>query len=242
MFCIAYHQLMRKHPRRPTTNPRLAVAYLRVSTEDQQLGPDAQRAAIEAWSRRAGVEVVAWHEDRLSGATPVEDRPGLLDALASLREREAGILVAGKRDRIARDVVVAATVERLAADAGARVVTADGVTADDTPEGALLRGLLDLFASYERSMIRSRTRAALRVRRERGEVYTRTAPLGYRFEDGRMTLDAGEQADLARIRDMRARGLSLATVARTLNATGSNCRGGRWHVTTLRRALAREAA
>ena len=43
--------------------------------------------------------------------------------------------MAAKRDRIARDVVVAATIERLVADAGARVVTADGVSAEQTPEG-----------------------------------------------------------------------------------------------------------
>ena len=41
--------------------------------------------------------------------------------------------MAAKRDRIARDVVVAATVE-LARDAESTVVTADGVTVEDTPK------------------------------------------------------------------------------------------------------------
>jgi DNA invertase Pin-like site-specific DNA recombinase len=227
---------------RKTGNPTVAAAYLRVSTDEQQLGPEAQRAAITAWATRAGITVASWHEDRLSGATPVEDRPGLLGALAALRADGAGLLVAAKRDRIARDVVVAATVERLAKDAGARVVTADGVSADDTPEGALMRTLLDAFAAYERSMIKARTRAALAAKKARGERYTRKAPLGWRHMDGRLVSEPGERAALDRIRGLRAAGLSVDRIVQQLNAAGETIRGGRWHATTIRRALRREAA
>jgi hypothetical protein len=62
--------------RRSAGNPSLAVAYVRVSTEDQNLGPEAQRAAIERWAPSRGITVAAWHQDCLSGATAVEDRPG----------------------------------------------------------------------------------------------------------------------------------------------------------------------
>ena len=44
-------------------NPLSAVAYLRVSTDEQKLGPEAQRAAIQSWANREGVSVVAWHTD-----------------------------------------------------------------------------------------------------------------------------------------------------------------------------------
>jgi DNA invertase Pin-like site-specific DNA recombinase len=149
--------------------------------------------------------------------------------------------VAAKRDRIARDVVVAATVEQMAREAGAKVVTADGVAVEDTPEGMLLRGLMDLFAQYERAVIRARTRAALAVIRSKGERYSRRAPLGFRFEGGRLVEDPAERDTLARVRDMKRRGVSTARVASILNAEGLWCRGGRWHVTTLARALRRAA-
>ena len=222
-------------------DPKVAVAVLRVSTEDQNLGPDAQRAAIMAWAERSGVSVVSWHEDRLSGATPAEDRPGLLAGLGALRQHGAGLLVAAKRDRIARDVVIAATVEQLARDAGARVVTADGVSVEDTPEAALMRTLMDAFAQYERALIRARTKAALHVKRARGERFSRRAPLGFRLEAGRLVEDAAERAVLERVRTMRSTGVSLAGVVSRLNAEGVKCRGGRWHVTSLARALKRAA-
>jgi DNA invertase Pin-like site-specific DNA recombinase len=98
-----------------------------------------------------------------------------------------------------------------------------------------------LFAQYERAVIRARTRAALAVIRAKGDQYTRRAPLGFRFEDGRLVEDLEERDTLARVRDMKARGFSTARAATILNAEGLLCRGGRWHVTTLARALRRAA-
>ncbi len=225
------------------TDSALAVAYIRVSTDDQNLGPDAQRASIAAWAARQGVRVAAWFTDKgVSGGKAVEDRPALLESLQALRTHRAGLLVAAKRDRIARDVVVAATVERLAQDAGARVVTADGVSAEDTPEGMLMRNLMDAFASYERAVIRSRTKAALAVKRARGERLGGDVPVGYRVEGRNLVASEDEQAILGRVREMRARGLSIARVASVLNAEGVTIRGGRIHPTTLARALRRPVA
>src|SRR5947207_2828607 len=67
-------------------NPLLAVGYVRVSTDEQKLGPEAQRAAIEAWAAREGVSVVAWHVDAgVSGGSDLADRPALVAALGELR-------------------------------------------------------------------------------------------------------------------------------------------------------------
>jgi len=55
---------MTRSKKRPTLDPSKAVAYLRVSTEDQALGPEAQRASIEAWAARQGIEVATWHTDQ----------------------------------------------------------------------------------------------------------------------------------------------------------------------------------
>jgi hypothetical protein len=52
------------------------------------------------------------------------------------------------------------------------------------PGMVLLRGLMDLFPQSVRAVIRARTRAALAVKRSKGERYSRRAPLGYRFEAG----------------------------------------------------------
>src|SRR5579862_3564421 len=151
-------------------SPKVAVAYLRVSTEDQKLGPEAQRTSIEAWAAREGVSVASWHVDAgVSGAAALEARPALCAALAALREHGAGVLAVAKRDRVARDVVLAAMVERAAEGFGARVVSAAGEGNGDAPADQFMRTIVDGAAQYERALIRARTKAALAAKSARGE-------------------------------------------------------------------------
>jgi len=215
--------------RRPATNARTAVAYLRVSTDRQELGPEAQRAAVVAWAAREGVEVVAWHFDAgVSGGAPIADRPELVGALASLVVHRAGVLVVAKRDRLARDVMAAAMLERMAADAGARIVSAAGEGTDSAdPSAVLLRTMVDAFAQYERAMIAARTKAALAAKRARGE---RNGNLPYGFTAdaaGRLTPCAAEQATIARVRALRAGGATFTAIVETLRAEGVASRAGK---------------
>ncbi len=215
--------------RRPRTgNPRLAVAYLRVSTEDQQLGPEAQRAAIEAWAQREGVEIVAWHADRgVSGGADVAARPALVAALGELRSVGAGVLLVAKRDRLARDVYIAGAIERAVAQCGARIVAADGTANGDTAADAFMRTILDGAAAYERALIRSRTRAALAAKRAKGERVG-TVPYGYQAADGgRLAPNVVEQGVIEQARALRATGLTVRAVAAALAARGVLSRKGR---------------
>lgn len=221
---------------------RTAIAYIRVSTDEQTLGPEAQRAAIEVWASRESVHVTSWHVDHgISGGTTPDRRPALLEALSALQRGQ--LLVAAKRCRLARDVVVAATIERLATKAGASVVTADGVGAGDGPEAALMRTMIDAFAAYERALIGARTKAALAAKRARGERVG-SAPLGRRVAaDGRgLEGDEREQAAIDRVLTLRAQGLSHRAIAASLNDARVPARGARWHATTIARLLERAAA
>ncbi len=213
----------------PAGDPRRAVAYLRVSTDDQNLGMDAQRAAIVAWAAREGIEVAAWCEDQgVSGSKGVDDRPGLTGALDALRAQGAGVLVVAKRDRLARDVLIAGTVEHLAARAGGRVVSADGVGNGDGPAEQFMRTVIDGAAAFERAQIRARTRAALKVKRERWER-TGTVPWGFQLAADGKKLEPcpAERTITARAVALRAEGRSLAEVAAQLAAEGVTTRTGK---------------
>lgn len=216
-------------PRRiPPADPRRAVAYLRVSTEDQHLGPEAQRAAIDAWAQREGVVVVAWHLDQgVSGGAALDRRPGLLAAVDELGALGAGRLVVAKRDRLARDVVLAAQIESLTHRAGARVVSAAGEGEGDDPSAALMRRLVDAFAEYERALIKARTKAALAVKKRRGER-TGTVPFGYRVAVAGPVLerDDAEQATVLVVRELAAEGYSQRGIVAELDHRGHVSRVG----------------
>jgi len=228
---------------RRSADQKKAIGYVRVSTDEQHLGPDAQRDALARWCAANGVELVGVFDDLgVSGGAALDKRPGLLAALDALVASGAGVLLAAKRDRIARDTMVAAMVERLAERNGARVLTADGTSTEQTPEGALMRGIVDLFAQFERQLIQSRTRAALAVKKARGE---RVGVVAYGFKlaaDGvHLEADADEQSRIATIRALQGAGASHKAIAEKLNADGVPARGDRWHATTIGRVLRRAA-
>lgn len=212
-----------------STDAHLAVAYLRVSTDEQSLSPDAQRASIEAWAAREGVAITSWHLDQgVSGGTPIDERTGLCEALASMQAHKAGVLVVAKRDRLARDVMVSAMLEAQMDRAGARIVSTAGEgTDDDDPASRLMRHMVDAFAEYERAMIRARTVAALSVKKARGERVG-TIPYGYELSaDGTcLAPNASEQATIARICELRREGGTLSLITQTLSAESRYSRTG----------------
>jgi DNA invertase Pin-like site-specific DNA recombinase len=218
-----------------------AIAYLRCSTVRQDLSPDAQRAVINEWAANAGVEVAAWHEDLgVSGGADIDKRPGLLAAIDALREHGAGVLVVAKRDRLARDVLVSAMVERLCERAGARIQSADGTGNGAGPEAALMRNIVAAFSAYERMLIRARTKAALAVKKAKGQRVG-GIPYGYRLAaDGtHLEKDDAERIVVARARALREQGLSLRAVGRALLEEGHAPRRGKaWHVQVVARLTA----
>lgn len=230
---------MRRTKKRDS-NPKIAIAYLRVSTSEQANGLAAQRDAIERWASLQDMEVTAWFCDEgVSGAASIDERPALLDALNALKMHYAGVLLISKRDRLARDVATVAAIERLVKEASACVVTADGIDSKDTPEGQLVRAIIDAMAQYERSLIRARTKAALRIKKGKGERVG-SLPFGFALDGGgRLVPCASEQAALLRMRELAANGSSQPAICRALNAEGHKPRGNRWNVTTISRALRR---
>lgn len=227
-------------------DPRKAVGLVRVSTEEQALSPEAQREVLARWCADNGAELLAVHEDiDVSGGAPLDKRPGLLAALADLGKLGAGVLLVAKRDRLARDPMVSAMAEAAAARAGARVVSAAGEGTDgDSPADILMRRMVDAFAEYERLIIGARTRAALAVKRRRGER-TGSVPYGYRVAaDGRtLEVDPAEAEAVKLILAYRADGLTLRAIGDRLAARGILPRsGGRWHPQTVARIVEAAAA
>ena len=223
----------------------LAVGYVRVSTDDQALGPEAQRAALAKWAKGNGAILVSIHEDLgISGAAPISDRPGLLSALDVLADGAASVLVVAKRDRLARDPIVSAMAEATAERAGGRIVSAAGEGNGDDPTAILMRRIVDAFAEHERLLIRARTRAALAVKAARGER-TGGVPLGSTVAaDGvHLEADPTEAAAVATIRELRTAGRSIRAIAAELNDRKIPARGALgWHATSVARVLARPEA
>ena len=221
-----------------TWDAKKAIAYVRVSTDRQQNGAAAQLAAIRRWAKREGAEVVATFQAAdQSGGVDLSKRAELLAAIDALGDHGAGVLVVAKRDRLARDTLTAATVDRMVARKRASVVSADGIGNGETPEAVLARRMADAFAEYERELISVRTREALAVKKAKGQLVG-SVPYGWAVAaDGVHLVEvASEQETIAIVRGLRAEGLSFRAVGARLTEMGRKPRsGGKWHATAVMR-------
>lgn len=225
-------------------DPGKAVAYLRRSKDEhkQKYSFDAQRTAINQYAEAEGIAVLGWHEDDgVSGGADLDRRVGLLAAIDALETHNVGVLLVWKRDRLARDMLVALLAEQMAERVGAEIFTTEG----DNGEGVnavLLRGIKDLLAQHERLLIRSRTKAALAVKKRRGERLGRI-PFGHRAAADGVHLESNpkEQRVLDRIRSLREGGATFQRIVDVLNNEGvapprarkGGRQGTRWHLATV---------
>jgi DNA invertase Pin-like site-specific DNA recombinase len=224
-------------------NQKLAVAYIRVSTdtERQALGAQAQRVAIEQWAEREGVSILEWHVEQVSGGASLDKRLVLLAAIASVAAHGAGFLVTQRVDRFSRDPVSAALAESSLRKSGACLATADGAGSGDDPTSELLRGILLSVARFEKALIRARIVAALAVKRANGERLG--APrFGFRVVDGALVENLTEQTTKARLRELRASGLKLREILERAHEEGLRNRAGRKFNIASIHALVRDAA
>lgn len=227
-----------------------AIIYLRVSTDEQAqsgLGLEAQRAACESRARALGAASISIFTDAgVSGATPVEDRVGLVAALDAVRRGDS--LIIAKMDRLGREGQVFLDVDAMLRLRKATLVSAAGEGTDAAGSAAfLMRGMMRLLAEYEREVIRERTGSALKAKRTRGEKTGGLVPFGQRVAgieivDGKqrklLISDAHEQAAIARMVELRFAGQSYREIAESLRAEGVCGRGcARLSHVTVRRCL-----
>lgn len=136
----------------------LAIGYLRVSTDRQPLGIEAQRRAVDQFAHQYGYSLIAgrYFEETESGAR--DDRPQLAHALDLCRAYDATLIVA-RLDRLSRDAAFILTLRK----EGIKIRFVDLPQADE-----LTVGVMAVLAEHERRLISQRTKAALAVRKEQG--------------------------------------------------------------------------
>ena len=213
--------------RKVKTNPKLVVAYVRVSTDEQRLSPQAQRSDLEAFAAKNGLTIAGIFEDvGVSGAAELAECPGLTAAIGEVQARRAGGLLVLRLDRLARDVNKAHLVELLLDKAGAKLLTVDGANSDD-PMTQMARMFQAWMAQQERHLIRARTKSAMWELAKQGKRVSRIAPYGFSFQDGQVVPDAFEQEGLALMIRLAEQGEGWTRIAEHLTDSGFRSRTGK---------------
>lgn len=163
--------------------------------------------------------------------------------LAAVSVLEKGdVLLIAKRDRIGRDPIVNAMIERAVERKKARLISASGdVRDDDDPSSILMKRMVDAFAEYERLIIGARTKAALQVKKKRNERIG-YIPFGYRLciDNIHLEPDEEEQRILSMINEGREFGNSYRMIAKDFNDMKIyNRKGQTWNHVSISRVMKR---
>ena len=149
-----------------------AVAYLRTSSA-ANVGADKdsekrQRAAIEAFARAAGYELVdSYYDEAVSGADQVTSRPGFTAMMERIAGNGVRVIIVETANRFARDLIVQETGYALLKDQGIELIAADKPDAflDDTPTAILIRQVLGAVSQFEKAMVVTKLKGARDRRR-----------------------------------------------------------------------------
>jgi DNA invertase Pin-like site-specific DNA recombinase len=174
--------------------------YLRVSTDSQTT--ENQRRELKAVAKRSGWKVVDFYEDAgISGAKGRDKRPSFNRLLKDATARKLDMIAAWSVDRLGRSlqdlVGFLNELRSLQCDLYLHQQSLD----TSTPSGRAMFQMLGVFAEFERAMIRERVMAGLARARAKGTRLGR-----------RPTKPSVE----ARIRDLRATGMGILKIGRTI--------------------------
>lgn len=219
-----------------------AVAYLRTSSatnvgegKDSQV---RQWRAIEAFAKRScyAIREPAYYDAAVSGADPIDSRPGFRALLSYLAEHaDVRVILVETANRFARDLIVQETGYRLLKERGIELVAVDSPNGflDDTPTAQLVRQVMGAISQFEKAS----TVAKLRGARERKRILVGKC-------EGRKSHKEVRPEVVALARKLRRRQgggdqLSYREVAAQLAQHGHhNSRGNRYHASAIRSMLA----
>jgi DNA invertase Pin-like site-specific DNA recombinase len=217
-----------------------AIIYTRVSTAEQGksgLGLESQLNSVTEFCTAENIEVIAHYEEIETGKgqDALEVRPQLAKALAHAK-KESAYLVVAKLDRLGRNV---AFISGLMESKVPFIVSQLGKDAD-----SFMLHLYAALSEKERELISTRTKAALKVLKDKGVVLGNQTNLNDArlkgHETNRQQATAFADNVLPFVQQLRDSGETLPAIAKRLNDTGMKTRrGGQWYASTVANILKR---
>jgi site-specific DNA recombinase len=205
-----------------------AIIVLRRSTASQDVSLEAQQADCEQVCADNGWKVAGVYSDTASGSACLEKRPGLVEALGTLRKGD--VLVARSASRVSRKLGIHLAIEDEVRTKKASIYYVDGGHADDSPEKVLLRRIRDSIAEYELALIRFRTKSALRKLRKDGRALGSPGMTRYGFtrsEDGQDLIKHPEEMKCVhRVWELKMNGVNGVRTKAIIDAEGYLTRRG----------------
>ena len=208
-----------------------ALLYARVSTQMQVqdgMSLAAQERTLRQAAELAGFKSVELLREEGRSGKSIKGRPVLRDALGRLSSGDANALFVTRIDRLARSTQDFLTIVDHAHKYNWRLVLLDLNLDTSSYQGRFVVTVMSALAEMERGIIAERQKDIHKDRRDRGLVWGKDLGPKQRISEELRQ----------RIKNDRARGLSLREIARGLDADGlKTAYGGKWTASTINYVL-----
>ncbi len=206
-------------------DPKRAILYARVSTDEQARSGYSlaqQIQALREYAGREGYEILEEVTDPGQSGASLE-RPGMDLVRDLVATGGVSAVLAQDRDRFAREPAYHYLLRKEFEERGT-TIRALNDRGDDSPEGQLTDGIIDQIAKFERAKTAQRRRRGKLAKLREGKVLaTSCADYGFMYNGSRDGYIVNEEtmAVVRRIfRMVGLEGASITGVARTLNREG----------------------
>ncbi len=229
---------------RPSLLQRQTVGYIRVSSREQaetKLSLIHQEEKIKAWAVAQDLELRTIFNDAAESAKDLK-RPAVRELLAEVEKGLIDHVIIYKLDRFIRNVGDLSDLLRLFERKNVALSAVVESLDTSTASGKMVVQMIGVIAEWERDTIAERTKAALDVKRRRGEKLGGKLPYGYRARKGKLVVHPKEQRVLKAILKAHQKAKKGYTeIAESLNDKGERPRNGkRWYASTIRAICQRE--
>ncbi len=224
----------------PNNNDR-AIAYYRYSsTAQNEMSIDQQRDCAHIYADAHGYRIVEEYIDTAKTGTN-ENRPDYQRMLQEVKQLKPAALILWKTDRLGRDKVEVAIAKKKIRDAGCKVLYVSENIDTETPEGALLEGILEEFSELYVRQLSQNVKRGMTKNAKEGLANGRPV-FGYMIEDKRYKINPETAPVLQKIFADYASGVGMQQIVNDLNQQGiRSTKGNKFTINSIRHILHNEA-
>ena len=203
-----------------------AVIYARFSSHSQtEQSIEGQVRVCKEFAERNKINIIGEYIDRATTGTN-DNRPEFQRLIADASKKEFEQILVYKLDRFSRNKYDNVVYKHKLAQYGVKVVSATEII-NDTPEGALMEGLLEMFAEIYSKDLSQKVKRGIKESILKGNFIGGQILYGYKVEDKKILIDEKTAPAIRYLFEEYANGKSKKQIIRELNEKGYKTNKGK---------------
>ena len=203
-----------------------AVIYARFSSHSQtEQSIEGQLRVCREYAERNKINIIGEYIDRATTGTN-DNRPEFQRMIEEASQKQFEQILVYKLDRFSRNKYDNVVYKHKLAQYGVRVISATEIISD-TPEGALMEGLLEMFAEMYSKELSQKVKRGIKESILKGNFIGGQILYGYKVEDKKILIDERTSPAIRYLFEEYANGKSKKQIIRELNEKGYKTNKGK---------------